>query len=87
MRKVGILQEEGDREGLLEYMDENRGLARIHPQMLVLGRYMRKWRERRDFIMDSNLPHERKAELLEQHVENRNKRLSVISRLRIRSRV
>ena len=87
VRKVGILQEEGDREGLLEYMDENRGLARIHPQMLALGRYMRKWRERRDFIMDSNLPHERKAELLEQHVENRNKRLSVISRLRIRSRV
>jgi len=87
LRKVRILQEEGDREKLLEYMDENRGLARIHPQMLALGRYMTKWRERRDFIMDSNLPHERKAELLDQHVENQNKRLSIISRLRVRSRI
>ena len=86
-QRVRILEEEGDIDKLRRYKEQNRGLARVRPQIRSLNRYMMKWRERRDAIMNGRLPHHRKVELLENLTEQRNRRLEQMTKITTRSRM
>jgi len=86
-QRVSILEEEGDIDKLRRYKEQNRGLARVRPQIRSLNRYMMKWRERRDAIMNGRLPHHRKVELLENLTEQRNRRLEQMTNITTRSRM
>jgi len=87
VQRVSTLEEEGDIEKLRRYKERNRGLARVRPQIRSLNRFMMRWRQRRDAIMNGNLPHARKTELLMNMIEQRNRRLEQMTRLTSRSRM
>lgn len=84
--RVNRLREEDDYEALQKYMDENAGMAAIRPQMRLLDTYMDFWRDRRNQIQDSNLPHKRKTELLDEHIKKRNERLATVADLKVKAR-
>ena len=80
-QRVAALEEEGDMDALREFMEANRGVATIAPAVRSMGRYLRNYRNRIDVIKESNLPHERKKELLDDLIAQKNERLKDVARL------
>ena len=77
---VGKLQKENKPEELEKFLEENRGLGLYKDRVLAYGRYMTKWRKRRDMVlMNDSFTEEQKRKILYDMIEEKDRILEGIT--------
>ena len=83
VQSMNKLREDGRTDEFLAYKNTMQGVISVKGQVRALERYMKRWRERRDTILErTDINPFVKADLLKQLEAERDKRLAVVPLLR-----
>ena len=85
VQTLSALKEQGRFKEAKALMANRKGVASTRAQVLALNRWLQKWRDRRDRILNSDLSPSVKKEMIQQLQLQKSKRLAYVPELREQS--